>query len=137
MILIRANRSIRQETDAMSNVVEIPGGDQRKDTNMTRNFESKFETKHVEQLMAEADELIRQFNIYAAEELEEEHRLQLERHAQNLLKIKSEAQERIAKTETKTIGPNAEGIHEALHDIAKAMGELKQYLSGFPFNAFK
>jgi hypothetical protein len=53
---------------------------------MPKNLESK----NIEQLMAEADELIRQINSDAIKDMEEEHRIQFEKHAQNLEKIKSE-----------------------------------------------
>ena len=51
------------------------------------------EPKNIEQLLAEADELIRQINSDAIKDIEEEHRIQFEKHAQNLKKIKSEVQE--------------------------------------------
>jgi phosphoenolpyruvate-protein kinase (PTS system EI component) len=50
------------------------------------------EPKNIEQLLAEADELIRQINSDAIKDMEEEHRIQFEKHAQNLKKIKSEVQ---------------------------------------------
>jgi ElaB/YqjD/DUF883 family membrane-anchored ribosome-binding protein len=43
-------------------------------------------TRDIEQLMAEADELIRQINSDVHQRNEEEHRLQFEIHAQNLKK---------------------------------------------------
>ena len=58
------------------------------------------EPKNIEQLLAEADELIRQINSDAIKDMEEEHRIQFEKHAQNLKKIKSEVQEKIEKKGT-------------------------------------
>jgi hypothetical protein len=57
--------------------------------------------------------------------MQEEHRLQFEKHAQNLAKIKSEVQ---GKIEKKT-NSGAEGMHEAIQDIVKAMQGLTKYLS--------
>ena len=82
-------------------------------------------SKNIEQLLAEADELIQQINSDAINDMQEEHRLQFEKHAQNLKKIKSEVQ---GKIEKKT-NSGAEGMHEAILDIVKAMRDLKKYLS--------
>ena len=80
---------------------------------------------NIEQLLAEADELIQQINSDAINDMQEEHRLQFEKHAQNLKKIKSEVQ---GKIEKKT-NSGAEGMHEAIQDIVKAMRDFKKYLS--------
>ena len=85
--------------------------------------------KNIEQLLAEADELIRQINSDAINNIQEEYRLQFEKHAQSLKKIKSEVQGKIEKKGTSEIGSGAEGMHEAIQDIVKAMGDLKKYLS--------
>lgn len=45
---------------------------------------------NIEQLLAEADKLIQQINSDVINDMEEEHRIQFEKHAQNLKKIKSE-----------------------------------------------
>ena len=82
-------------------------------------------SKNIEQLLAEADELIQQINSDAINDMQEEHRLQFEKHAQNLKKIKSEVQ---GKIEKKT-NSGAEGMHEAILDIVKAVRDLKKYLS--------
>jgi hypothetical protein len=83
------------------------------------------ESKNIEQLLAEADELIQQINSDAINDMQEEHRLQFEKNAQNLKKLKSEVQ---GKIEKKT-NSGAEGMHEAILDIVKAMRDLKKYLS--------
>jgi hypothetical protein len=88
---------------------------------MPKNVESR----NIEQLLAEADELIEQINSDAIKDMQEEHRLQFEKHAQNLKKIKSEVQ---GKIEKKT-NSGAEGMHEAIQDIVKAMQDLTKYLS--------
>jgi hypothetical protein len=91
---------------------------------MPKNLESK----NIDQLLAEADELIRQINSDAIKDMEEEHRIQFEKHAQNLKKIKSEVQGKIEKKGTSEISSGAEGMHEAIQDIVKAMKGLKNYL---------
>jgi len=86
-------------------------------------------SKSLEQLLAEADELVQKFNSEYLEDLEEGHRLQFENHAQRLQELKSEVQ---AKTENKgTIESfsSAEGMHEAIHDIVKAMKDLANHLT--------
>ena len=86
------------------------------------------EPKNIEQLLAEVDELIRQINSDAIKDMEEEHRIQFEKHAQNLKKIKSEVQEKIEKKGTSEISSSADGMHEAIQDIVKSMTDLKNYL---------
>jgi gas vesicle protein len=92
---------------------------------MPKNLESI----NIEQLLAEADELIQQINSDVINDIQEEHRLQFEKHAQNLKKIKSEVQSKIEKKKTSQISSGAEGMHEAIQDIVKAMRDLKKYLS--------
>jgi hypothetical protein len=86
-------------------------------------------SKNIEQLLAEADELIQQINSAAIKDLQEEHLLQFEKHAQNLKKIKSEGQGKIEKKGTSEISSSGEGMHEAIQDIVKAMRDLTKYLS--------
>jgi len=83
------------------------------------------ESKNIEQLLAEADELIQQINSDVINDMHEEHRLQFEKHAQHLKKIKSEVQ---GKIENKT-GSGADGMHEAIQDIVIAMRDLTKYFS--------
>jgi ferritin-like metal-binding protein YciE len=87
-------------------------------------MEKNLESKTIEQLLAEAEELIQQINSDHINDIQEEHRLQFEKHAQNLEKIKSEVQ---GKIEKKT-NSGAEGMHEAIQDIVKAMQDLKNKL---------
>ena len=91
---------------------------------MAKNLESK----NIDQLLAEADELIQQINSDAIKDMEEEHRIQFEKHAQSLKKIKSEVKGKIEKKGTSEISSSAEGMHEALQDIVKAMRDLKNKL---------
>ena len=85
----------------------------------------KSESKSIEQIMAEADELVRQINADAIKEMEEEHRLEFEKHAQNFKRIKSEVQEKAGNTEISEITSSADGMHEAILDIVKAMKGFK------------
>jgi len=84
---------------------------------------------NIEQLLAEADELIQQINSDVINDMEEEHRIQFEKNAQNLKKIKSEVQGKIEKKGTLEISSSADGMHEAIQDIVKAMRGLTKYLS--------
>jgi hypothetical protein len=88
-------------------------------------MQNNLESKNIEQLLAEADELIQQINSDAINDMQEEHRLHFEKHAQNLKKIKSEFQGKIEKKGTSEISSGAEGMHEAIQDIVKAMQNLK------------
>jgi Skp family chaperone for outer membrane proteins len=92
---------------------------------MPKNLESK----NIEQLLAEADELIQQINSDAINEMEERHRIQFEKHAQNFKKIKSEVQKKIEKKGISEISSSADGMHEAIQDIVKAMRGFTKYLS--------
>jgi len=87
---------------------------------MPKNLESK----NIEQLLAEAEELIQQVDSDAIKNIKEEHRQQFQKHAQTLKKIKSKAQGKIEKN----TNSGAEGMHEAILDIVKAMQDLKNKL---------
>ena len=91
---------------------------------MPKNLESE----NIAQLLAEAEELIQQIESDASKDIKEEHRLQVEKHAQSLKKIKSEVKGKIEKKGTSEISSSAEGMHEALQDIVKAMRDLKNKL---------
>jgi hypothetical protein len=91
---------------------------------MPKNLESK----NIAQLLAEAEELIQQFDSDAIKDMQEEHRQQFEKHSQTLKKIKSEVQGKIEKKGTSEISSSAEGMHEAILDIVKAMQDLKNKL---------
>ena len=87
-------------------------------------------SKSIDELLAEADELVQRINAGALKDLKEEHRLQVDIHAQHLKKIKAEVRGKIEKEGTSKIDHGAEGMHEAFQEISKAMGALKKYLSG-------
>jgi hypothetical protein len=92
---------------------------------MTKNVE----TKNIDQLLAEADAFVRQISSGFVKDMEEAHRLQLEKHAQDLKQMKSDAERKIKEKKASAIGSGAEGMHEAILDIVKAMKELKDYYS--------
>jgi predicted RecB family nuclease len=87
-------------------------------------------SKSIDELLAEADELVQRINAGTLKDLKEEHRLQVDIHAQHLKKIKAEVRGKIEKEGTSKIDHGAEGMHEAFQEISKAMGALKKYLSG-------
>ena len=88
------------------------------------------ESKDIKKLMAEADELVKRIDADAVKNMKEEHRLQVEIHAQHLKKIKSAVQDKIEKKGASKKDHGAEGMYEAFQEISKAMGELKKYISG-------
>jgi hypothetical protein len=80
------------------------------------------EPRNIEELLADADGLIRQINLDAVKDLKEAHRLEFEKHVQYFKKIKSDVQ---GKKGTSGIGTGSEGMHDAIQDIVKAMHDLK------------
>lgn len=90
-------------------------------TNMTKNVEHK----HIDQLLAEAEALIQQINSDALKDMEEEHQLLFEKHSEDYNNLKSRVYANSGNTETSELTSSAEGIHEAIQDIVKAMQDLK------------
>jgi len=88
-----------------------------------------FIPKHIDQLLDEADELINRIDSLAVKDMEEEHRIQFEKHAQSLKKLRSEVQEKIDKEGTPDSGSYSEGMHQAIVDIMTAMKNLGSYFS--------
>ena len=86
-------------------------------------------SKNINQLMAEADELMRQINSDAVKNMKEEHRLQFQKYSENLERVKFEFESATGKKETSETHSGAEGMHEAIQDIVKSFQELKEYLS--------
>jgi len=86
-------------------------------------------SKSIEQLLAEADELVQKINSEFSEDLEEEHRLQFETHAQRLKELKLEVKAKTEKDGTLETGSYADGMHEAILDIVKAMKDLTSSLT--------
>ncbi len=83
----------------------------------------------IEQILAEADDLLQQIDPEIAAYMEEGQRAQLEQQAQSLKKLKAEVQDKIGKEGPSQSGPYSEGMHEAMDDIVKAMKDLASYLS--------
>ena len=85
--------------------------------------------KNIDRLLAEADQLIEQVNSYAIRDMEEEHRIQFEAHAQSLKKLRAEIQEKIDQEGTPEGGAYGEGMHQAIDEIVTAMKNLGSYFS--------
>jgi multidrug resistance efflux pump len=92
-------------------------------------MQKTYKYEDIEQILAEADDLLMQIDPEIIEYLKEEQRAQLEQQAQSLKKLKSEVQDKIEKEGVPESGSYGEGMHEAIEDIAKAMKALKNYLS--------
>jgi hypothetical protein len=86
------------------------------------------ESKSLEQLLAEADELMRQIHSDAIKDIQAEHRVQFEKHAQNLEKIKSQVRGDGDRKGKPKRDSGAEGMHAAILDIVKAMHNFKRNL---------
>jgi hypothetical protein len=85
--------------------------------------------KDFDQLLAEADELIKQINSKTIKDVKEEHRVQFEKNAQDLKRLRSEVQEKIEKEETLETGTYGEGMHKAIDEIVAAMKNAGSYFS--------
>ena len=88
-----------------------------------------FIPKDIDHLLTEADELIKQIDSKTIKDLEEEHRIQFEAHAQRLKKLRSEVQEKIDKQGKAEDGTFSEGMHQAIDEIVTAMKNLGSYFS--------
>ena len=67
------------------------------------------ESKDIKQLMAEADELVQRIDADAIKSMQEEHRLQVEIHAQHLKKIRTAVQDKIEKNGASRKRPRCRG----------------------------
>ena len=85
--------------------------------------------RDIERSLAEADELVQRINAEFLNEMEEAHRLEFEIHARNLERIKSDVQDGIDKKKVSESNSYAEGMHEAILDIVKAMRGLTEFFS--------
>jgi seryl-tRNA synthetase len=92
-------------------------------------MQKHFKYEDIEQILAEADDLLKQIDPEIIEYMKEEQRAQLEQRAQSLKKLKSEVQDKIGKEGAPQSSSYGEGMHEAMEDIVKAMKALKSYLS--------
>lgn len=86
------------------------------------------ETKNVDELLFEADELIEKIHSDVFNDMEEAYRMEFEKHTQNLRKIKARVQEQREKKGASEASPlRADSMHEAILDIVKAMHGMKMY----------
>ena len=92
-------------------------------------MKTAFKSRDIEQLLAEADEILQQINTEVIEDMEEEQRAQLEAHVQSLKKFKSEVQDKIEEEGAPEGRAYSEGAHEAIQEIVKAIKGLASYLS--------
>ena len=92
-------------------------------------MQTTIENMNVDQLLAEADELIQKINSDAIKDMQDVHRIQFEKHAQRLKELRSEVGEKILKEGTPESSSYGQGMHEAIVDILKAMKNLAGYLS--------
>ena len=92
-------------------------------------MQKAFKYEEIEQILAEADNLLLQIDPEIVEYMEEERRLQIEQHAQSLKRLKIEVQEQIGKEGDPESSFYSEGVHEAIEDISKAIKGLASYLS--------
>lgn len=98
---------------------------QRKGNIMERTFKHE----DIEQILAEADDLLKQIDPEIKEYMEEEKRAQIEQQARSLRELKSEVQDKIGKEKPASGAAYSEGVHEAIVDIVKAMKGLSRYFS--------
>jgi hypothetical protein len=92
-------------------------------------MQKTYNYENIEQILAEADDLLQQIDPEIIAYLKEEQKAQLEQQAQILKKLKSEVQDKIGKEGPSESRPYSEGMHEAIEDIVKAMKALSSYLS--------
>jgi hypothetical protein len=104
---------------------EIRTGNRAKGSVMQKTYEYE----DIEQILAEAEDLLQQIDPEIIEYLKEEQQAQLEQQAQSLKKLKSELEDKIRQEGPSKSRPYSEGMHEAMDDIAKAMKALASHLS--------
>ena len=92
-------------------------------------MQKTFKHEDIEQILAEADDLLQGIDPEVIEYMEEERRARLEQQAQSLKKLKSEVQDKIEKEKTPESGSYSKGVHQAIEDIVKAIKGLASYLS--------
>ena len=85
-------------------------------------------SNELEQVMADADELIQQMNSEFMTNLEEEHRLQVEQHVHQLKRFQSDLQDHLEKEKPADSGYAPDGMNVAIQEIKKAMKALGNFL---------
>lgn len=84
------------------------------------------ETKDLDELLAEAAELLERINSEIDENIEDEKRAEFEKRTQALEQLTSEVHGKEGTADDLSRG---EGMHEAFEEIARAMKSLKEYFS--------
>jgi hypothetical protein len=92
-------------------------------------MQESFKHEDIEQILAEADDLLKQIDPEIIEYMKEEQQTQFKQQAESLKRLKSEVQDKIGKEGTPESGSYGEGMREAMEDIVKAMKALASYLS--------
>jgi len=87
-------------------------------------MQTNLEHEKTTELLAEAEELIRQINSDALQYMEDDHRIVFGKHVEQLERIKSAAQVKSKGKKESDISDSAEGMHAAILDIVKAMREM-------------
>ncbi len=82
------------------------------------------EIQNADERLSEVDELLRQIHCDVFNDMEDAHRLEFEKHAQNLRMIK--VQEKSGQEGASEPNSGASGVHEAILDIVKAMHGVKR-----------
>lgn len=86
-------------------------------------------SNELEQVMADAEELIQQLDTDFLNEVEEEHRLQIEKAVQQIKRYQAELQADADKKEPSDLGYAPEGMNEAIREIKKSMKELGHFFT--------
>lgn len=92
---------------------------------MTENPSSN----ELEQLKADAEELIQQLNTDFLNELEAGHRLQIEQVVQQIKRYQAELKADAEKKEPSDLGYAPGAINEAIREIKKSMKDLAHFLT--------
>ncbi|MEE4265685.1 MAG: hypothetical protein V2I56_23565 [Desulfobacteraceae bacterium] len=92
-------------------------------------MQTTYDSRKIEKILSEADELLNQLNSGLIEDMEKYRRTQLEIHASELKRRKLEISRKAEKRKAPDSGSFGEGIHEAIDEIVKAMGAMKRYLT--------
>ena len=93
-------------------------------------MQKTFKHEDIEQILAEADKLLKQIDPEIIKDMDERRQAQLEEHAQRLKKLKSEVHDKIGKvgTITRAVLMATECTRRWMI-LLKAMKELASYLS--------
>ncbi len=80
-------------------------------------MQKTYKYEDIEQILAEADDLLQQIDPEIIAYLKEEQRAQFEQHVQSLKRLKSEVQDKIGEEGPSKSSTYSEGMHEAIEDI--------------------